>query len=620
MKNKSKSIQLDLQNIANRVWFVPLLLAIVTLVIHHSALNGFFRHDDGWHLGFAACYAPWEYFFVPGITREHSYANLTPWNPLTYDINLMLFGLNPVGYYAHQIISIWLVAYMSYFLLRLWVSIGWATIGAMLFLVGAPTIYIAQELMTGHYLEGLIFACITIYGFVRAIRGDGNHWLALGVLGYILACTCKEIYVPLPILLLALPESNWKKRLRFVAPFLIVTFLYLCWRAVVLGTVIGGYEDGDTGFSLSKILLTYIKLPTLLFHDNLLGYLALAALATLLFLNTPRRGWLLVIVAASVVLLPLAPLTISPGVLTPDRYLFAVWWAIALGIASLASRAGRGSLGRYPSIVLVFLIGVAAIQAGRAEMKSINTVAKPIESLYRFALMGRPNYFLLPPLKIPWDYAQLAYNGILSAALNCGVPEFTPESHSILISSVEAIAAIDLNKSHVFQYDINCDCIKEITSTIPELLSAFPPNRESRRLVTRVLPPPYRPRRDQPRITDANPDGGLIENINVINDTIEITGWARLRDDEPMQIIAFFVPVLPVKQSLISFERPDIAEHLQNIQYLGAGFRVTLQFSSLADATYTAAHFCALKLAGGSFAPIENPANQECSVLFRQHD
>jgi hypothetical protein len=406
VKIKSKSIQLDLQNLANRVWFVPLLLAIVTLVIHHGALNNFFRHDDGWHLGFAACYAPWEYFFVPGITREHSYANLTPWNPLTYDINLTLFGLNPVGYYAHQIVSIWLAAYMSYFLLRLWIGIGWATIGAMLFLVGAPTTYIAQELMTGHYLEGLIFACIAIYGFVRAIRGDGRYWLVLGVFGYILACTCKEIYVPLPILLLFLPESNWKKRLGFVAPFLIVTFLYLYWRSVVLGTVIGGYEDGDTAFSLSKILLTYIKLPTLLFRDNLLGYLALAALGILLLLNTPRRGWLLVIVAASVVLLPLAPLTI----LTPNRYLFAVWWAIALGIASLASRANRGYIGHFSCIFLVFLIGVAAIQAGRAEMKSINAYAKPVEALYRFiAFNSRSDYAIIPLIDItPWVMPNLS--------------------------------------------------------------------------------------------------------------------------------------------------------------------------------------------------------------------
>jgi len=146
--------------------------------------------------------------------------------------------------------------------------------------------------MTGHYLEGLIFACVAIYGFVRAIRGDGRHWFVLGVLGYILACTCKEIYVPIPVLLLALPEGDWKKRFRFIAPFLVVTFLYLCWRFTVLGNIIGGYRDRDdyVEFSIGIILLQYAKLPTLLFRHNLLGYLALIALAMPLFVKhlSPR--------------------------------------------------------------------------------------------------------------------------------------------------------------------------------------------------------------------------------------------------------------------------------------------------------------------------------------------
>ena len=298
-----------------RPWLVPLILAAVTLVMHHSALNGFWRSDDGWLLGFAACYAPWEYFFLPSFTREIANAFVTPWLPLTYDINLALFGLNPLGHYAHQLVSLWLAAYMSFLVLRLWVGLGWAVFGAVLFLVGAPTVYIAQELMTGHYLEGLIFACVAIYGFVRAMRGDGKYWLALGVLGYALACTCKEIYVPIPVLLLALPEGNWKKRFRFFVPFLVITLLYLCWRIIVLGIVVGGYQKESSiihfVLSLGTALPTYVKLPTLLFRHNLLGYLALAALATLLLLNTSRRGWLLVLVAACALLLPLAPLTVQ---------------------------------------------------------------------------------------------------------------------------------------------------------------------------------------------------------------------------------------------------------------------------------------------------------------------
>lgn len=591
-------------HVTGRSWFVPLLLAIVTLVLHHSALNGFFRYDDGWHLGFAACYAPWEYFFISAITQEISYANITPWNPLTYDVNLMLFGLNPVGHYAHQLASLWLTACMSFLLLRLWVSLGWAIFGAVLFLAGAPTVHIAQELMTGHYLEGLIFACIAIYGFVRAIRGNDGHWLVLGILGYVLACTCKEIYVPIPVLLLALPEGDdWKKRFCFVAPFLVVTFLYLCWRFTVLGTIIGGYRESYVEFfSIGTILLQYAKLPTLLFRHGVLGYLALAALALLLFFNTPHRGWSLVLVATGVLLLPLAPLVISVGISGPDRYLFAIWWAFALGVAVLMGRVG-GYLGRSPCMVLAVLISVAAIQASRAETKALIAHAQPSEALYRFASTNRSDDAVLPPLDIPVDHTQFVYSGFLSAASNCGVPR----PHPKLLSSVEAIAAIDPEKVHVYRYDTDCGCMKEVTSTIPELLSAFHPKRESRMLLVRILPPPYRPRRDQPRITDANPDGGLVENINVVGETVEVVGWARLRDDEPLQNIAFFIPILPVKQSLVSVERPDIAKHLNNPHYLGAGFRATLQFSSSTNAAYAATHLCAQKLAGGSFAPIDNP-------------
>ena len=372
--------------LARQSWLVPLLLAIVTLVMHHSALNGFFRYDDGWHLGFAACYAPWEYFFVPGITREISYANLTPWNPLTYDINLTLFGLNPVGYYAHQLVSLWLAACMSFLLLRLWVGLGWAVFGAVLFLVGAPTVHIAQELMTGHYLEGLIFACVAIYGFVRAIRGDGRHWLVLGVLGYVLACTCKEIYVPLPVLFLALPESDWKKRFRFTLPFLTITFLYLCWRAAVLGTIVGGYQQEmiiHFVFSLGTALFAYVKLPMLLFRHNFIGYLALIALTILLVCQ--HLSSRLVTRACRRQCPAATPCSADDIVEVFLPQIVTYLWSGGQSRWEAPSlRVGTAAVSwSIPRIVLVLFIGVAAIQAGRAETKLINAYAKPIEALYR---------------------------------------------------------------------------------------------------------------------------------------------------------------------------------------------------------------------------------------------
>lgn len=59
---------------------VAVLLAVICLGLHHSALSGGWRFDDGAHLYFAALYSPWQYFFVPEIMREQSWAHIIPWN------------------------------------------------------------------------------------------------------------------------------------------------------------------------------------------------------------------------------------------------------------------------------------------------------------------------------------------------------------------------------------------------------------------------------------------------------------------------------------------------------------------------------------------------------------
>ncbi|MCC6134636.1 MAG: hypothetical protein LM550_04805 [Candidatus Contendobacter sp.] len=604
-------------HIQKTTWLVLFLLISVALVMHSSALDNFWRFDDGWLLGFASCYAPWEYFFVLAVTREISYAFVTPWHPLIYDINLALFGLNPVGHYAHQLSALILAAYMSFLLLRLWIGLGWAIFGAVLFLIGTPTVHVAHELMTGHYLEGLIFACMAIYGFVRAMRSNNQYWLLFGILGYGLACTCKEIYIPLPIFLIALPEGDWKKRIRFIAPFLAVTVGYLYWRFAVIGTVIGGYHHHESSveFPLKAFFLAYIKLPMVFFLHNFIGYLALFALAVLLIVKTNRRNWLILLCSIAVISLPLVPIIILPGIFKPDRYLFVAWWAVALGISVLCSKKDGYLNSSFFSIFIAVIIGIAALQTSQSELKALRDDAKPFESLYRLPFNHKAEDMILPPLGISGWYAQFLYNGLISAVSSCGVSK----PHPKLLSSVEAITAIDPGKTPIYRYDVDCNCMKEVSSTIPALLSAFAANRQNRELLIRYLPLPYRPRRDQPRVTFPYADGGVIENINVVGNAIEINGWARLRDDEPSQQIAIFVPVLPVGQSLTSIERMDVVEYFDNMHYLGAGFRATLQFSDSADATYVAAHFCAQKLAGGSFAPIKNPFNQDCSVFFQSY-
>lgn len=229
------------------------VLALVTGVLYHGTLSDSWRGDDGAHLGFVSAYAPWQYFFIPEVTREFS-ASLTPWNALPYSINLALFGVHPAGFYAHQLFSLWLAAAVTVGFLRLWLPLRWALFGAVLFLVAPPTAHIASELMTGHYLEGLVLAIGAAWCFVLAMRCDSWRYALAAAALYLLATTCKEIYVPLPVVLLVLPEGRWRSRVRFLVPFGVVGLAYVGWRYTVLGQLLGGYKPAGTGYGEAHAL------------------------------------------------------------------------------------------------------------------------------------------------------------------------------------------------------------------------------------------------------------------------------------------------------------------------------------------------------------------------------
>ena len=272
---------------SNRVFSLAAiaLLAAATYILHKSALSDSWRLDDGFHMGFVTQYSPWQYFFVPEITRLQS-AHVTPWNVFFYDISLWLFGFNQKWYYAHQLIMLWLTSIATFFFLRLWIVPSGALFGAMLFLAGAPTVHIAHELMTGHYTAGLLFTITALHSYVLAIRQQSWRRAWIGALFYLLATTCKEIYVPLVGILLFLPTStHLKVRFRFSLPFGLVALFYIFWRYQVVGGFVGGYRPDNTGYDPIQIVKILSHIPIYLFGDNTGGKIALLVTAMLIVFN-----------------------------------------------------------------------------------------------------------------------------------------------------------------------------------------------------------------------------------------------------------------------------------------------------------------------------------------------
>lgn len=320
-----------------------LLLALLVGLLHGYNLAGSWRWDDGAHLSFAATFTPLQYFFDPDITRLQSGANLTPWNVLFYDINLSLFGMDAAAHYAHMLLILWLTACLFYLVLRYWLPPVTAFVGPAAFLLGIPTLHVAAGLMHGHYATGLLLSLLAILGWIRHFERGGRFWLSLSVSAYLLAVTCKEVYVPLVLVLPFLPVASLRQRIHPWLPYIGVAMVYTVWRYLVLGRLLGGYAQGS--FDYDDALGQFLNIPSLLFGGGLTALLSAALLCLLLSIAAWRRqlAWSLVLVLAAVTLLPLIPLTAFPGINQADRYLFMPWVALCALFAALLPRPANGS-------------------------------------------------------------------------------------------------------------------------------------------------------------------------------------------------------------------------------------------------------------------------------------
>lgn len=368
---------------------VASILAMIIWSFHIDAMQGFWRADDGAHLKFAVDYSPWQYFFDPVVTKGQSGANLTPWNVFFYDVNLTLFEFSPRWHYAHQLLALMGTAVALYLVLKQWLPMAQSLVGACAFLLGKPTVYVAQHLMTGHYVEGLLFSLLAILAWNQAVRTGSKLSLTIAAFLYLVAASCKEVYVPLPLVLIALPIGTLRRRLGLIWPFVLVTILYAGWRFKVLGSLVGGYDAGTGGLNPSDLLSQFASIPRLLAGEGLIGTCGLLIfLATLLHSAAKRRlDILLITTMAAVLLLPLVPLIAFPGIHSPDRYLFAIWAALSAAIAAILPRQDRPHAAIAIGFVLLTIMGIGAIR----EEARLSPGLYRDDTLYRFALNLDPS-------------------------------------------------------------------------------------------------------------------------------------------------------------------------------------------------------------------------------------
>ncbi|RYF58832.1 MAG: hypothetical protein EOO27_11250 [Comamonadaceae bacterium] len=342
-------------------WFYVGALLLAPFLLFHDVLGAYWRADDPAILLHALSAPGLSAFYDPLVWRRLSPSNLTPWLTLSFQVDHALWGPTPSGFYLHQLLACSAVAIAAYRLALYWTRPLCAFLGAALFLCGASTASVVDLLMTRHYLEGLLFSLLGLLAFLRALEGGGLRWACVGALAYALAVTAKEVYVPLVMILLAVPHGRPQDRLGMAWPFLVVAFLYVAWRGYMLGSLVGGYSAGPTPVVplLNDAAGAALKLPGFVLGPHWI-WLALpfAALLMARAIRKPRFALLAAVVALAV-LLPLIPLVRSPGITGADRYTFVLWFVLCMAATHAMLPMGRRRAAQASALALAVFAGAS---------------------------------------------------------------------------------------------------------------------------------------------------------------------------------------------------------------------------------------------------------------------
>ncbi len=306
-----------------------LFITITLIAINQHLLFANWRWDDTQILLHALNTSAWDNFTNPDVWRKFSPNNLTPWLILSFEIDYILFGLNPLGFYFHHLLSLIILSFLFVYLaIKLTKENTSGVIFLIIFLSGAPIYTLTEQLMTRHYIEGMIFCILSIIFCLKYSDSKIYKYLVLSLMFYSFAAISKEIYVPLIGLLLLIYFYRGALNYKIVFLHFIIGLAYAAWRFFMLPSVFGGYStinsDGSN-IEFDRYFSGYLKIPELIFGTYwIFPSIAIIFLTIFYFYKNPRNI-IFGLLSLAFILLPLAPLIKYPGIKYPDRYLFAIW-------------------------------------------------------------------------------------------------------------------------------------------------------------------------------------------------------------------------------------------------------------------------------------------------------
>jgi hypothetical protein len=336
------------------------LLVAAVWLLYRKVLGLWWTYDDSNILR-----TIFDYRFIDIFTNSRVWPQqlFTPLLHATFAGEWKLFAFVPARWYAMQLGIAAATTLCVYAAVRHFLDVPRAFVAAFLFTAGAPLCSVVIQLSTLHYYLAISFCALAVVSYAIAVRRSSVVFAALSVLCYFLAMMAKEVAIPLPLLLLALPLRDLRTRVRFVIAHGVAAIAYFIWRYAVLGTFLGAYGWKIDAAEWPRLIA---RLPWRITQGaagaGVAIGLALVALMTItIALGIRNRRSLLRFVAAIIVVGgPMLPLAKEVN----RRYVAVPWLAWSIAFAAATTR-------RSPRTAAALLIAapLLAIGANRQEWR-----------------------------------------------------------------------------------------------------------------------------------------------------------------------------------------------------------------------------------------------------------
>jgi hypothetical protein len=333
-----------------------LMLVLLELILYRKVVRLWWTFDDPnlLHTIVPARFA--EPFFNGALWPQQLF---TPLLMTAFQSELILFDAEPRRWYVMQLALACIAALAFYAAALTFLDYVPALAAATLFAAGPPLCSVVTQLSTVHYLLAITLGALAIIAYVAAIRRSSLLLAAFSVLLYLGAMLAKEVAVPLPLLLLALPVGDLRSRARMTIGHWIALAGYFAWRRAVIGTFFGAYGWVIAPHEWPALLamLPWRVVTAAGGANRWLGVPLMAIMAAVILYAAARnrRTVLLLSVAVVVVISPLVPLAKEVN----RRYVLIPWLAFAMAFAASAMSIRDKRL-RVALLAFVTLLAVAA--------------------------------------------------------------------------------------------------------------------------------------------------------------------------------------------------------------------------------------------------------------------